>query len=509
MSSTSPPPPPPSSRPTPPSSFLPPSLPSSPAPPLASNASPAAERGRRHDLLTAAAALLLFALAAGVGAYWQRDSYALRSPWPPLEAWWRPHAGPGTPAAVAVAALVVAYGPRLAARLGLRSLIAASWAAAMAWTWSLALVDGWERGVTGRLTATGEYLGGVGRFEQDGVGATLRGFTDHILLHSPDHWGTHIAGHPAGAVLTFVGLDEIGLGGGAWGAALCVTAGSSVAAAAIIALRLLTGEERARAAAPFLVLAPGAVWTGVSADGWFAGVAAWSLALLAVAATRGREPGLARRVGSPSASSSSRRFDPWAAAAGLGSGLLLGAAAYLSYGLVLLVVPVAAILFCARDPRPLPYVALGVLAVVAAFTLAGFDWWEGYRLLRTRYVEGYGGVRPYSYWFWGDLATVVASAGVASAAGLRRLAARPGGAGGAGGDRAALAAAVVPWTMAAAMLAADLSGMSKAETERIWLPFTLWLPAAAAALPPRDHRTWLAAQATTALLVNHLFLTGW
>lgn len=59
------------------------------------------------------------------------------------------------------------------------------------------------------------------------------------------------------------------------------------------------------------------------------------------------------------------------------------------------------------------------------------------------------------------------------------------------------------------MIAADLSGMSKAETERIWLPFTLWLPATAALLPARDHRGWLAAQACVALLVNHLLLTGW
>jgi hypothetical protein len=59
------------------------------------------------------------------------------------------------------------------------------------------------------------------------------------------------------------------------------------------------------------------------------------------------------------------------------------------------------------------------------------------------------------------------------------------------------------------MLAADLSGMSKAETERIWLPFTLWLPAAAAHLPRRDHRGWLAAQAVAALLLNHLLLLNW
>ncbi|KPC64254.1 hypothetical protein ADL29_12000 [Streptomyces chattanoogensis] len=53
-------------------------------------------------------------------------------------------------------------------------------------------------------------------------------------------------------------------------------------------LRLLAGEGRARAAAPFMALAPGAVWVEVSADGYFAAVAAWALALLALAATRTR-----------------------------------------------------------------------------------------------------------------------------------------------------------------------------------------------------------------------------
>jgi hypothetical protein len=59
------------------------------------------------------------------------------------------------------------------------------------------------------------------------------------------------------------------------------------------------------------------------------------------------------------------------------------------------------------------------------------------------------------------------------------------------------------------MVVADLSGLSKAEVERIWLPFAIWLTAGAALLPGRDSRSWLAAQAVTALLVNHMLLTGW
>ncbi|MFC4032334.1 hypothetical protein ACFO3J_12670 [Streptomyces polygonati] len=459
---------------------------------------------RRADMVAAGAAALFFLVMAGIGAWLQRDSYLLKSPWPPLEAWWRPHAGPGTPLAVVVAVLVIGYGPGLAARLPWHRLLLSAWGTAMAWTWSLALVDGWQRGVAGRLTVSGEYLTEVARFRD--AGPAVRTFTDHILADSPDHWATHVAGHPVGAVLTYVGLDRIGLGGGASAAVFTLTVGTSLVLAVLLTLRLLTGEERARAAAPFLALAPGAVWVGVSADGYFAAVAAWALALLAVAATRTSRWGTA--------------------AAGVGSGLLFGAAAYLSYGLALLCVPGLVVLLCARTARPVPYLLVGAGTVVAAFSAAGFDWWEAYGLLRTRYYQGYGGVRPYSYWFFGDLATVVVSAGLASVAGLRRtLAGAPGGVrnGNRGpvqavrdlrgwwqrADRRAVADVLLPCGFLLAVLAADLSGMSKAETERIWLPFTLWLPATAALLPRRDHRAWLTAQAIVALLVNHLLLTGW
>ena len=49
--------------------------------------------------------------------------------------------------------------------------------------------------------------------------------------------------------------------------------------------------------------------------------------------------------------------------------------------------------------------------------------------------------------------------------------------------------------------------MSKAEVERIWLPFAVWLAIPCALLPRA--RYWLAAQACLALAVNHLLLTVW
>jgi hypothetical protein len=68
---------------------------------------------------------------------------------------------------------------------------------------------------------------------------------------------------------------------------------------------------------------------------------------------------------------------------------------------------------------------------------------------------------------------------------------------------------LLPATALLAILAADLSGYSKAEVERIWLPFAVWLAAGAALVPAPGRRGWLVAQAAVALLVNHLLVTTW
>ena len=60
-----------------------------------------------------------------------------------------------------------------------------------------------------------------------------------------------------------------------------------------------------------------------------------------------------------------------------------------------------------------------------------------------------------------------------------------------------------------AIIFADLSMLSKAETERIWLPFEVWLTAAPALLPAGSHRWWLGLNVAGALLLNHVILTNW
>ncbi|GGV58664.1 membrane protein [Streptomyces longisporoflavus] len=445
--------------------------------------------GHRRDLAAAGIAALLVTAAVAVGTFIEHTDGTLHLNWPPLYARWDPHVGPGTPAALAVAVAVIAYGPALAARLSWRPLLLAAWTASMAWIWSLALVDGMYRGVAQRLTTKYEYLQVVDRFED--IPATLRDFTRHILIDSPDPWPAHTAGHPPGAALTFVLLDRVGLGGGAWAGAFCVTAGSTAVAAVLITLRALADEATARRAAPFLVLTPAAIWVGASADGYFAAVTAWTIALLALAATR--------TVRSP-------------AAAALGSGLLFGLVCYLSYGLTLFALVVAAVLLITRSLRPLPLLLAGAAVVPLIFTLAGFNWWEAYHLLVERYHQGAGGIRPYGYFVWANLACTVLVVGPATVAALRRTAASaPATFGRLYTGRTTPADRLTALVLAAllALLAADLSGMSKAETERIWLPFTTFLSAATALLPGAARRHWLTAQAVLALLLNHLLFTGW
>jgi hypothetical protein len=446
----------------------------------------------RRDLYAATAAALLVVAAALIGRHLQRNRDTLFVDWPPLYSEWNPHVGPGTPAALAVAAATVAYGPALAARLPWRALLAAAWATATAWIFSLALIDGWHRGIAERLTTRYEYLQVIDRF--DDIPATLRDFTRHILIDSPDHWPAHTAGHPPAAPLTFVLLDRAGLGGGGWAGMWCVLVGATACVAVLVAVRALAGERLARRAAPFLVLAPAAVWMGASADAYFAAVAAWAVALLALALTR---------------------RCPWRAAL---SGLLFGLTFYLSYGLTLFALIGAVVLVLGRrrireQPALLVLLLAGLTVIPAAFTLAGFNWWEAYHLLVRRYYQGAGGVRPYGYWVWANLACTVLIAGPATVAGLRRAGALlASGASRASpdsreGSAAGVRLGLLVFAALLALLAADLSGMSKAETERIWLPFVMWLLAACAFLT--RPRAWLGAQALLALLLNHLLLTAW
>ena len=251
--------------------------------------------------------------------------------------------------------------------------------------------------------------------------------------------------------------------------------------AALVAVRAVAGEGAARRAAPFVALAPTALWLGTSADALVAGVAAAGVALVVAAAAR---PGTWRAA--------------WCS----------GPRRSCLYGVVpLLALPVG-VAVLRRDPRPVARAAVGGAAVVLAFAAAGFWWLDGLAATRLHYAAGVAPDRPYGLFVAlfnpAALALAVGPATVVAFA----VAARPSGAG-RGGRRLPRAALALPLAAVGAVAVADLSGLSKGEVERIWLPFTPWLLAAAGARPGPPGRAWLAAQAALSLVLAVALRSPW
>jgi hypothetical protein len=148
----------------------------------------------------------------------------------------------------------------------------------------------------------------------------------------------------------------------------------------------------------------------------------------------------------------------------------------------------------------LPWAVGGALVVTAVFSAYGFHWWEAYPVLRERYYDGVASERRYDYWVWANLAAWTFTAGLAT------WAAFPAGVEAA---RRRVPLAVLAAAGMATIVAATLSGMSKAEVERIWLPFTVWVVTLPALLPDRWQRPLLATQLVIALLAQTLLVTRW
>lgn len=425
-------------------------------------------------------AVVLIALAIAIPAITGADVNVQY--FPPLHADWRPRLGWGTVPAVVLAIVAARYAVDLATRLPWRLLLLTSFVAGAAWMISLALVDGLD-GIGVILGSKYEYLQ-TARATTD-IGVLLRDYVSRIPLSAPDTTPVHIAGHPPGAVLFFIALVRMGLGSGLAAGFVVTIVAATTAVAVLVTLRRLGQESAARRAAPFLVLGSAAIWMAVSADAMFGAVAAWGLCCLAFAATAQSRTGTAS----------------W----GIVAGLLLGYCVMLSYGLPVLGLIAIAILVLARHWRPLAWAVPAAVAVVLAFAVGGFRWWEAYPVLVQRYWDGAASERPAWYWNWANLAALAFSAGpivgASVAVAIRR--ATP--------IRAALSNPAITLTLAAAAIIAvvDLSQMSRAEVERIWLPFVPWLLIGTALLPERWRRWGLGAQLGFALVVQHLLFTGW
>ena len=399
--------------------------------------------------------------------------HALDLATPPFWSGYRFHPSERLVPALIVAITFVRFGPELARELRWRPMLVATAAASALWAFALAFVDSLD-GVNAitdpvRLSRN-DYLQTARSI------GSLHTFLSHFVAQIAGY-PQNTKGHPPGMVVIEWLLGKINLTSAGWNAALVVAGGAVAGVAALVALREVAGENRARAAAPFMVLVPAVVWWQ-TADAFFAGVSATAIAALVLASgRRGRRARLLALAG----------------------GFAFGVTAFLSYGLVLLALIPAAVCFTRRRLELLAVAAIGALPVFVVFAGFGFSWFSGFAATRHQYWTGVAMHRPYSYFLFADLALFAVATGPAVAVGLSRL-----------HDPRV-------WLLVGGILAvvalADVSGMSKGEVERIWLPFVPWAVLATAGLsmgrPSARLRPWLAVQAACALVVAVTIWSQW
>jgi methylthioxylose transferase len=437
-------------------------------------AAPSSPLAGRVSWLAVGVAAVLVAGCAATGWWLTRHGAHLHQGTAyPLDGHYRLHFSPWLLAPVALGWAIIHYGPSWSGRLAWRRLLGLSWLTAAGWALALAVVAG-PAAIAAPLTTIYEYPHDVPRISELGIGAFLHTYTAHVV--DAPVWTVHVAGHPPLATLVFVLLAEAGLPQAGWAATLCVLAGASAAASVLSTTRLLAGEARARAAAPFVVAAPLALWVATSADALFAGAAAAGICALAHAAAR-----------------RDRRGDALA----LVGGLILGGCLFLSYGLVLMAPLALTVVVVRRRLRPLLVAGAAAALVVAAFAVAGFWWLDGLALTTGRMFDGAAhSERPLVYFLFANFAALAIAVGPAVVAGLPH----------AWRARRHRRTVALPAAALLALVVATVSDLSRGEVERIWLPWAVWLPPLAAALPAvascaAGRRAWLAAQLGWALLI--------
>ncbi len=314
-------------------------------------------------------------------------------------------------------------------------------------------------GAHGSFEGNFEYLPGLPLLHH-GVGNYLAHFGS-LLTYAT----THIKGNPPGPLLA---LHLLGVHDAPQMAALCVGVGALSAPLAYDLGRGLGGERRGRVAGLLVSFSPAVLLFGVSsADYAFAALGT------AVACCLIR-PGWRWLV--------------------LGAA---GAALATFFSWLLFAIPVwAALVRRRRAPPILAACAVAIVALNGGLALAyGYDPIAALRATHSFYSHGAAATRPYAFWLFGSPAAWMLMLGLPIAWFALRAAVS--------GDRAAVAL----WILIAG---AALIGVTKAETERIWLPFIpLACAGAAAAVPESRLRPVLTFLGVQALAVELLFFTVW
>jgi methylthioxylose transferase len=392
---------------------------------------------------------------------------------PPFYIRWGPHVG--ALAAVSVAALLgaAAAAPRWIERARRPPLLAAGlFALAVSLGVSLNVArhgfhELWaifQIGPHGSPEAGNEYLAGPPALSH-GVAFYVAHFQS-LFPSLPQK----VTGNPPGPLIA---LHLLGISTPGALAALCIGTGALTAPLAYDLGRTLGGEQRGRVAGVLAAFAPSLLLWGVtSADYAFATLG------LAAACLLVRDRLEARVAGA----------------------LLAAIGSFFSW--LLFAIPAWAVLVVLRREGTQRALALTSICAVATavvyLTLAlawGYDPFAALKATDAVYRQGIAQMRPFAYWAFGSPVAWGFALGFPTAwALLRAVAVR---------DAAAVA-------LLAVVLVGAVLGYTKAETERIWLPFVpLACVAAARALPSRGLRAALWLLVSQALAIELLFDTIW
>jgi methylthioxylose transferase len=433
----------------------------------------------RRAAPVAVVAVVALTIAAGLINHFRRG-YELGTPLPPFLMSWTPDVH--WPVAIA---LVFAVGCAWAAPWAIERVRSGVAFATLGYVGTLAVglsvgaarmgTAGWSHvfdlGPGGSFEAKFEYLPALPALRR-GV-AYYVGHFAQLLPALP----THVKGNPPGPL---VAMHLLGLMTPGRLAAACMIVGSLVTPLTYSLGRALGASEvgsvdperRARIAATFAAFSPCVLVYGfTSVDFAFAAMAAAVACLL-----------VCRRA--------------WLIALGC---VAAGIAVFFSW--VLLAIPAwAVIVVWVRDGRGAAVsLATGAVAGVAGVTLVLAAVWNYdpvaiLRVVHHAYRMGAAAERPYAFWLFGSPAAWITLLGPPIAWLALRSLQR--------GEPAAVALAVI-------VLVSAVAGFTKAETERIWLPYVPLACAAAAASPIVRLRAALVAMALAAVAVTVLFGTTW
>jgi len=398
----------------------------------------------------------------------RHDGRELGLPYPPFIGRWDPAVTWCALAAAALLALGIWAAPRLLA-LPPAAFALAVYALTLALRLALGATSRGPEGWTGMFDLDGfegpnEYLPALSALRY-GPGFLLDRFAE-LVPALP----VHAAGHPPGLLLI---MDALRLDTPGRLAAFLIAAGALVAPLAYATGRAVTSERTARLAALLTASAPSVLLFGAtSADALYAAAgmaAAWALA--------------------------DRRL----AVRALGA-VLLAVASLLAWSLLAIGAWAAVLAWRREGVRAMVVLSLlCAAALVASYALlaaaTGFDPIGTLRATEQVYRSGIASERPYWFWLTGSPTAFLLMLGVPVAwLALRALAA---------GDDAAIA-------IFAVLGVAAVAGFTKAEVERIWLPFApLVCLAAATALRERELRAVLALLAVQALAWELFWNTVW